>query len=105
VTLFDGINLSITALISTVIRQFISTDIMRHRPALIGPLYIYTIMHVANVRSIKRQISGQIELSNVSFETGNSTGSYNIIRLCIPYIDFTVSKKVFITFCNNMQFS
>jgi len=24
---------------------------------------------------------------------------------CIPYIDHTVSKKVFITFWNNMQFS
>jgi len=39
------------------------------RPALIGPLYIYTIMHVANVRSIKQQICGQIELSIVSVET------------------------------------
>jgi len=48
------------------------------RPAIIGPLYIYTIMHVANVRSIKQQISGQIELSNVSFETGNRTIQYNI---------------------------
>jgi len=68
------------------------------RPALIGPLYIYTTMHVANVRSIKQQISGQIKLSNVSFETGNRTRSYNIIGQCIPYIDHTVSKKVFITF-------
>jgi len=68
------------------------------RPVLIGPLYVYTIMHVANVRSIKQQISGQIELSNVSFETGNRTRNYNIIRLCIPYIDHTVSEKVFITF-------
>jgi len=64
------------------------------RPSLTGPLYVYTIMHVANVRSIKQQISGQIELSNVSFETGNMTRSYNITRQCIAHIDHTVSNKV-----------
>jgi len=41
------------------------------RPALLGPLYIH-YAYVANVRSIKQQISGQIEFCN-SFETGNRT--------------------------------
>jgi len=71
------------------------------RPALglIGPLYIYTIMHVYSkrIKSIKQQISGQIELSNVSFETGNRTRSYNIIRQFIDYILITRFVKQFLT--------
>jgi len=36
-------------------------------------------------------------LSNVSFETGNRTRSYNIIRQCIPYIDHMVSINKFLS--------